>query len=122
MMTTVISFSCDTEGCDSKFEEQDTLGPGFAGLPKGWASLNWLMEGKANASDPSSRFRRALKKVRHHLPPEMAEFQAAGVDLFLNDDVAPRPISCSAIICDKCLDKLNLGDFNARGGHMLGRV
>ena len=110
-MTTAISFSCDVEGCDSKLETKETLGQGFAGL-------NWLMEGRANSSDPSSRFRRALKKVKQHLPPEMAEFQAAGVDLFMND--GPRPVSCSAIICDKCLERLNLGDFKVQGGADFG--
>lgn len=121
MISTIINFTCDVEGCGSTAETKDIMGPGFAGLPKGWANLSWLMESKSNSSDPMNRFMKAVRKARQHLPPEMAELQDAGADLFVGE-MSPQPVSCSATICDKCLDKINLGDFKAQSGHFLGGV
>lgn len=118
MISTTINYACDVEGCDSKSETKDVDGGMvLSGLPRGWADLHWLAERKPEFFDPRQRFMRALKKVRHSMPPEMAEFQEAGAAL-MTGEVGPQAVSCRAIICDKCLDKINLGDFDVEHASM----
>ena len=112
MIKMTIEYTCDVDGCESKDESGEVMGLGFGGIPKGWADVRWMMDSKPSASDPRNRFMRALKKVRTKLPPEMAEFQDAGANLFVGE-AGPKTVSCRAVICGKCLDRINLGGFQA---------
>jgi hypothetical protein len=118
MITTTLNFSCDVDGCGSESETKEVLGMGFGGLPKGWAMLNWITEKVPGADDPKMRFVRAVRKLKPHISQEIREYNDAAAGLFTEGLEAPQQVSCKAIICDKCLDKINLGDFqtNQSGG------
>jgi hypothetical protein len=112
MIATTINYACDVAGCDSKAETKEVFGMGFGGLPKGWAELNWLKEAAPDGDDVKVRAARALKKMIAHMPPEVGEYQQNAFEMMGGGEVfVPRQIACKAIICEKCLDKINLGDF-----------
>lgn len=118
MIRTTINYACDVEGCDSVAECKDAMAIGFRGVPKGWAMINWIAEvAPADEGKKATRFQRAFKRLQSRMPPEVAEYNEAAKELFVSDVPAqPRPVPCKAIVCDKCLDKFNLGSFDANGG------
>jgi hypothetical protein len=120
MILTTFTFTCDVEGCSSEEETKEVLGLGIGGSPKGWAVLNWTMDAKPDEADPRLKFMKAVKKVNAKLPPDMAALQDAGTEMFIGE-IGPRTVSCSALICDGCLNKINLADFRVNNGGSLLR-
>lgn len=122
MITTTVHYACDVEGCGSSAETKDVMSMGFGGIPKGWAMLNWIAEVMPDGhekSDVMRRFKRAFSKLKAKMPPEVAEYNEAAQQLFVGDQLAqpqPRQVSCKAVVCDRCLDRFNLGSFDAEGG------
>ena len=125
MIQTTINYACDVEGCDSVAETKDVMSMGFGGIPKGWAAINWIAEVMPEGQERSEamkRFHLAMKKLNKHVPPEVVEYNEAARQLFVENQDAqlrPRHVSCKAIVCDKCLDKINLGTFDANGSNAL---
>lgn len=110
MIATFITYTCDVAGCESTFETKDMM-VAFATVPMGWAELNWTRAAPPDGADPRIRAQRALKKMIAHAPPEVGEYQKAAFELMGGEALSPRFIPCKALICDKCLDKVGLGDF-----------